>query len=104
MKLGFHVPNLGPVTSMENIAKVAQRAEELGYDTVWTTERVLVAVNPSTGYGGMAGVPIPEQYKLQFDPLDTLAFVAGITKRVRLGPSVLDLPFYNPVMLARRIT
>jgi probable F420-dependent oxidoreductase len=104
MKLGFNVPNLGPATSMENIAKVAQRAEELGYDTVWTTERVLVPVNPKSGYGGMEGVPIPEQYKIQFDPLDTLAFVAGITKRVRLGTSVLDLPFYNPVMLARRIT
>jgi probable F420-dependent oxidoreductase len=104
MKLGFNIPNLGPVASMENIARVAQRAEDLGYDSVWTTERVLVPVNPSSGYGGMEGVPIPEQYKVQFDPLDSLAFVAGITKRVRLAPSVLDLPFYNPVMLARRIT
>jgi probable F420-dependent oxidoreductase len=104
MKLGFNVPNLGPVASAENIARVAQRAEELGYDSIWTTERVLVPVNPSSGYGGMEGVPIPEQYKVQFDPLDSLAYVAAITKRVRLGPSVLDLPFYNPAMLARRLT
>jgi probable F420-dependent oxidoreductase len=104
MKLGFFIPTLGPVTSMENIDKVARRAEELGYDSVWTTERILVPVKPSTGFGGMPGVPIPEQYKVQFDPLDSLAYVAGITKRVRLGPSVLDLPFYNPALLARRIT
>jgi probable F420-dependent oxidoreductase len=52
----------------------------------------------------MAGVPIPEQYKIQTDPLDALSFAAAVTKRVGLGTSVLDLPFYNPVMLARRIT
>jgi probable F420-dependent oxidoreductase len=104
MKLGFNVPNLGPAASPENVIKVAQKAEELGYDSIWTTERLLVPVNPSTGYGGFAGVPIPEQYKIQLDPLDTLSVVAAVTKRARLGTSVLDLPFYNAALLARRLT
>jgi probable F420-dependent oxidoreductase len=104
MRLGINIPNLGPATSAENILKVAQRAEELGYDTIWTTERLLVPVDSSAGYGGMPGVPIPEQYKIQTDPLDTLSFAAAVTKRIGLGTSVLDLPFYNPVVLARRIT
>jgi probable F420-dependent oxidoreductase len=104
MRLGFNVPNLGPTTGTENIAKVSQRGEELGYDTLWSTERLLVPVNSSSGYGGMAGVPIPEQYKIQTDPLDVLSFLAAITRRPRLGTSVLDLPFYNPVVLARRAT
>src|ERR1051326_4369015 len=38
------------------------------------------------------------------DPLDTLTFVAGLTKKIFLGTSVIDLPYYNPVMLARRLT
>ena len=104
MKLGFNVPNLGPAASPENVIKIAQRAEELGYDSIWTTERLLVPVNPKAGYGGMAGVPIPEQYKIQLDPLDTLSVVAAVTKRARLGTSVLDLPFYNAALLARRLT
>jgi probable F420-dependent oxidoreductase len=104
MRLGINIPNLGKPTSAENIARVAHKAEELGYDTIWTTERLLVPVNPSSGYGGMEGIPIPEQYKIQTDPLDALSFAAAVTKRVGLGTSVLDLPFYNPVMLARRIT
>jgi probable F420-dependent oxidoreductase len=104
MKLGFNVPNLGPAASPENVIKIAQKAEELGYDSIWTTERLLVPVNPKAGYGGMAGVPIPEQYKVQLDPLDTLSVVAAVTKRTRLGTSVLDLPFYNAALLARRLT
>jgi alkanesulfonate monooxygenase SsuD/methylene tetrahydromethanopterin reductase-like flavin-dependent oxidoreductase (luciferase family) len=38
------------------------------------------------------------------DPLDTLAFVASQTNKIFLGTSVLDIPYYNPVMLARRLT
>jgi probable F420-dependent oxidoreductase len=104
MRLGFNVPNLGPAASPENVIKLAQKAEELGYDSIWTTERLLVPVNPSTGYGGFAGVPIPEPYKVQLDPLDTLSAVGAVTKRVRLGTSILNLPFYSPALLARRLT
>lgn len=104
MKLGINIPNLGPAAGPEGIARVAQKAEELGYDSLWSTERLLFPVNPRTGYGGMEGVPLPEGYKYQLDPLDTLSYAAAVTKRARLGTSVLDLPYYNPVMLARRIT
>jgi probable F420-dependent oxidoreductase len=104
MKLGINIPNLGPAAGPEGITKVAQKAEELGYDSIWSTERLLFPVNPRTGYGGMEGVPLPEAFKYQLDPLDVLSYAAAVTKRVKLGTSVLDFPYYNPVMLARRIT
>ena len=104
MKLGINIPNLGRAAGPEGIAKVAQKAEELGYDSIWSTERLLFPVNPRTGYGGMEGVPLPEGFKYQLDPLDVLSYAAAVTKRVKLGTSVLDFPYYNPVMLARRIT
>ena len=47
---------------------------------------------------------MPEVYKHVLDPLDAIAFVAGQTKKIKLGTSVLDMPYYNPVMLARRLT
>jgi len=43
MRLGFNIPNLGPAAGAENIIRVAQRAEALGYDTVWVTERLLLS-------------------------------------------------------------
>jgi len=104
MRFGFGLPNIGPVGSSESIAQVARRAEELGYDSLWTIERVLWPVKPQTPYPVTPDGSLPEGYKLSFDPLDTLTFAAAHTRKIALGTSVLDIPYYNPVMLARRLT
>jgi probable F420-dependent oxidoreductase len=103
VKIGFGLPNIGPVGTAEAVSKVAQHAESLGYDSLWTIERVLWPVNPQTPYPVTPDGSLPEGYKYCLDPLDTLTFVAGQTKKVFLGTSVLDIPYYNPVMLARRL-
>jgi alkanesulfonate monooxygenase SsuD/methylene tetrahydromethanopterin reductase-like flavin-dependent oxidoreductase (luciferase family) len=46
MKLGFALPNIGPIATAEAVSKVAQRAEGLGYDSLWTVERLLYPVKP----------------------------------------------------------
>ena len=104
MNFGFGLPNIGPLGSAESISKVAQRAEALGYATLWTIERVLWPVKPQTPYPVTPDGSLPEPYKYCFDPLDTLTFAAAHTKKIGLGTSVLDIPYYNPVMLARRLT
>lgn len=104
MRLGFNVPNLGPAAGPENIVKVAQRAEALGYDTVWVTERLLWPIDPQTPYAGTPDGSLPEVYKIQLDPLDALTYAAAHTSRIGLGTSILSMPYYNPVLLARRLT
>jgi probable F420-dependent oxidoreductase len=101
MRIGFFLPQIGPAANADSITKAAKRAEELGYDSLWVTERLLYPINPQTSY---YGGPLPEPYKRVFDPLETLTFAAAHTSRVTLGTSVLDIPFYNPVLLARRLT
>jgi len=103
MKIGFGLPNIGPLGSAENIAQVAERAEALGYDSLWTIERLLWPVKPKTPYP-VSGGHLPDGYKYSLDPLDTLTYAAARTKKIALGTSVLDIPFYNPVLLARRLT
>ena len=104
MKVGFGLPNIGPLGSPEAVSKVAQRAESLGYDSLWTIERLLWPVKPQTPYPVTHDGTLPEEYKYSLDPLDTLTFAAAQTKKVALGTSVLDIPYYNPVMLARRLS
>jgi probable F420-dependent oxidoreductase len=101
MKLGFFLPQMGQAAETPAIVRVAERAEELGYDSLWVTERILYPVNPKTSY---FGGPLPDPYRRVFDPLTTLTFVAAKTKRITVGTSVLDMPFYNPVLLARQLT
>jgi len=103
MKIGFSLPNIGPIGSAEAVTKVAQRAEALGYSSLWTIERVLYPVNPQRPYPGTPDGSLPEVYRHVLDPLDSLTYVAGQTKTIKLGTSVLDMPYYNPVMLARRL-
>ena len=104
MRVGFGLPNIGPVATAEAVSKVAQRAESLGYDSLWTIERVLWPVKPQVPYPVTPDGSLPEGYKYCLDPLDTLTFAAAQTSKVSLGTSVLDIPYYNPVMLARRLT
>ena len=104
MKVGFCLPNLGDLASPTALLNTAQRAEALGYDSLWTVERLLYPVNPQTPYPASADGSLPETFKYCFDPLDTLSYVAGHTKSIGLGTSVLDIPYYNPVMLARRLS
>ena len=104
MKIGFALPNVGSISTTEAVAKVAQRAEALGYDSLWTIERLLWAVKPQTPYPATPDGSLPEVYKHVLDPLETLTFAAAHTKTIALGTSVLDIPYHNPVMLARRLT
>jgi probable F420-dependent oxidoreductase len=103
MRLGIVLPHIGPWAGPDALARVASRAEELGFDSVWTTERLLVPAEPSAPYPVGDG-QIPEVYKTTLDALDSLTFVAGQTSKIGLGVSVLNLPWYSPALLARRLT
>jgi len=104
MKIGVSVPNIGPVATPEAVKTVAQKAEALGYNSLWTVERLLWPVNPKQPYPVTPDGSLPEEYKYTLDPLDTLTFAAAHTSKIRLGTSVLDMPYYNPVTLARRLS
>lgn len=104
MRTGFVLPHVGPAAGPQAIVHVAQRAEALGYDSVWVTERLLYPLKPQTPYPGTPDGSLPDVYKFVLDPIEALTFVAAQTKRIALGTSVLDMPFYSPVLLARRLT
>ena len=104
MKVGVAVPNIGPVATPEAIKLVAQKAEALGYHSLWTVERLLWPVHPRSPYPATPDGSLPEEYKYSLDPLDVLTYAAAFTSKIKLGTSVLDIPYYNPVMLARRLT
>src|SRR5262249_21820442 len=61
-------------------------------------------VNPQTPYVAAPDGVYPDAFKRVLDPLDTLTWAAANTRQIALGTSVLDMPYYNPVLLARRLT
>jgi probable F420-dependent oxidoreductase len=104
MRAGFILPQLGPAAGPEAVVTVAQRAEALGFASLWVTERLLWPLAPQSPFPATPDGALPEVYQRALDPLETLTFVAAHTRRIALGTSVLNMPYYNPVVLARRLT
>lgn len=103
MKLGCGLPTLGPLAGPDALTRAAQRAEALGYHSAWVADRLLAPVAPRSPYPATADGVLPEYFKRSMDPVEALTFVAAHTRRLTLGTSVLNMPFYNPVVLARRL-
>jgi probable F420-dependent oxidoreductase len=93
VKIGFGAPVSGSWATPENLAHVARRAEQLGYHSLWTFQRLLSPVD--AGWG--------ETYRSVHDPVASLAYLAALTSRIRLGVAVINLPFVAPVVLAKQL-
>lgn len=104
MRLGFGLPQTRTFAGPDAVAAVARRAEELGFDDLWVFDRVLFPLAPRTPYPASPDGKIPRAFRTVLDPFQTLTFAAAHTQRIGLGTSVLNLPYYNPVLLARELT
>lgn len=89
MQFGVALPHFSRLASREAVLSTAREAEALGYDSVWVTDHVLMASDQ------------PEPYGAILEAATTLAYVAAITERVRLGTSVLIATQRDPVLVAK---
>jgi probable F420-dependent oxidoreductase len=104
IKIGVHLPVAGRQASPEGIVRLAQEAERVGLDSVWSWDRHLRPTVP-IAMGGTGGpvMDAPETFATVYDPIEVLTYVAATTTRITLGTSVLDSLFQSPVILARRL-
>jgi probable F420-dependent oxidoreductase len=92
MKIGFGAPVSGAWATPENLASFAAQAEQAGYDSLWSFQRLLVPVD-----SGMEPV-----YHSVLDPMVALGFAAAVTSRIRLGVAVVNMPYLAPAVLAKQ--
>lgn len=93
MKFGFVLPNNWGLDLPDDVIALAVEADERGIDSVWVNHHVL-----NIGY--IADRLDDRPY---YDALTMLTFVAARTQRVRLGTSVLVLPYLHPMGLAKQL-
>jgi probable F420-dependent oxidoreductase len=103
VKLGVALPLSGDWATPDNQILIAQRADALGYHSLWVFQRLLFAVAPQNDYPPLPGQPWPASFRRVSDPIVTLAYVAAATTRIRLGTSVLVTAYYTPIMLAKQL-
>jgi probable F420-dependent oxidoreductase len=104
MEFGCVFPNRGPMATPTNLGRVAEAAEALGYDTMWLSDHIVIPTEVKSFY------PYDPSGKMPFnpsepywEPLTVIGYVAGRTSRLRLGTSVLILPYRNPIVTAKML-
>jgi probable F420-dependent oxidoreductase len=109
MEIGVHIPHMGPLASPAFVPAFCERAEEVGFDGLWTAEHLAVPEQMESVY------PLPrrpvvaesealrERMGLNLEMITTLAVAAAVTSTVRVGTSVVVLPLRNPLLNARQL-
>jgi probable F420-dependent oxidoreductase len=104
MKLGFVIPTVGPaVSSAAGLSAFCRGLEDLGYDTLWVSDRLVTPVDMQSTYPGKEQ-PYPPQMTRNLDPVLLWTVAATATGRVRLNASTLSTFYYEPTHLARLLT
>ncbi len=90
MKLGICLPHYGRPIEVGRLLEVVERAEERGLDSVWVTDHIVIPRDTSIIYR-----------EDMLDPLAVLPWLAGVTRRIALGTSVVILPYRSPLPVAK---
>ena len=101
MEFGVHLPQVGPFASPEAIVGVARKAEDLGYHSLWVSDHIITPRRLDSPYPG-GRYPVQPEWPF-LEPVSTLLFAAAVTRRVRLGTSVLVITQRQPVVLAKEL-
>ncbi|MPY93746.1 MAG: TIGR03619 family F420-dependent LLM class oxidoreductase [Acidimicrobiia bacterium] len=105
MKFGLRYASAGAYGGPDLAVPLAQAAEAVGFESIWTVEHTVVPANYASRYpysadgkmaGGQDDVAMP-------DALIWLAFVAAAAPSLKLGTGVVILPQHNPVILAKSV-
>jgi probable F420-dependent oxidoreductase len=92
MKFGIAIRNMGPQSNRTTIRACARIAEEAGFDALFVSDHLCIPPDQTEGSGGR-----------YLDVLATLAFIAGATEKIRLGVSVLVVPYRPAVLTAKQV-
>lgn len=104
MHFGFALPGRGPLATPEALTKLALKADALRYSSLFVTDHVVIPTAYRSPYpysttGRFAG----DWTNGYLEPLALMGVLAGLTSRVRLGTSVLVIPYRNPVVTAKML-
>ena len=99
MQYGFALPS---TTDGDELCRFAQRAEELGYESVWAADHIVLPIEPTDQYPYTADGSFTRPSTAPFlETMTVLSYVAACTSRIRIGSTVVILPYRNPILQAK---
>lgn len=105
MQFGVSLPGAGPNATIDNITRVAQWAEELGFHSLWVTDHVVLPPQVESWYPYASDnrwrAPANHNW---LDPLLTLSWAGSVAPSCKLGTAVYVAPMRNPILLAKQLS
>ena len=101
MEFGVYLPHAGPLCGAEAVRDVAQAAEELGFASVWVNDHIPHTLRWSEKFLCVGSLDAPNKPD-HLEAVTSLSYVAAATNTVKLGFTVLVLPFRSPALLAKQ--
>jgi probable F420-dependent oxidoreductase len=90
MTFGLNLPNYSSLGHRDAMIAIAERAEELGYSSLWTSDHILLPVT------------LPEPFGDLLESFATLSYLAARTERIQLATGILVLPQRDPLLVAKQ--
>ena len=104
MDWGAHLPHLGRSVGRDALLEYAREIDRLGFHSGWTSDHVCWPADVNSKYPYTKDGSFPATPDMGWlDPLGTLLFVAACTENIRLGFTVLILPYRPPVATAKQL-
>ena len=102
MRIGVFAPLANPVADADYIRLLGELVDELGFHSLWAAEHVVLFDDYASQYPYSSDGRIPAGGESGLlEPFTTLAYLAAVTKRVRLGTGICLVPQRNPVYTAK---
>ena len=107
MRFGVAIGNLGAFgdpAGVDACIEVAQAADQLGFDSVWTNDHIVVPTNIESRYPYNESGIFPASPAVQcYEPLVMMSALAAATEHVQIGCSVLVIPYRHPAVVAKML-
>lgn len=100
MKFGYTIENFDENLDRDYLIKTAKIAEQSGFESLWTVDHIMQSNEKGLTIYGDTTTAL---YNNIAEPLTTIAFLAGHTKKIKFGISTLILPIRNPIIVAKQL-
>src|SRR5258708_33358410 len=90
MRFGLNLPNYSSLGHRDAMIAIAERADELGYTSLWTSDHILLPTS------------LPDPFGNLLESFTTLSYLAARTERIGLATGVLVLPQRDPLLVAKQ--
>ena len=108
MEYGFYLPSGGPAAQPDNLARIAQQGDKLGFFCMVMPDHVVQPRVVESQYPYSITGDIQQAHSTASDErleqITTLAYLAGITEQIKLVTSVMIIPYRNPILTAKMLS